>query len=248
MKCRSVVILTVLLFNLSIHDKAQSQELTWEFTKTTRDSHGQEKNENITYFVSPEVTKINHSDEIIYIDYRIHILYRYNKADEVCLKFPLISNNINQPANTKELLKKRNISLISNLKVVSTTDHKEIAQYNCSLKHVMYGADLAMFQMVAPPVVHEFGQRFTESMVGYYVSDKVIGLHTLYNIAQKRSDIFKNNPLLRQIDIVGLLELLNGFPVQMIQKHRDTDSVTTLLGNPKPNKDNKLFFLPAECR
>ena len=242
------MLLTVFLLNLSILDKAQSQEFTWEFTQTIRDSLGQEKNEHITYLISPQVTKIRYSNEIIYINYHKHILYRYNKADKVCLKFPLISNNKNKPTDTEEALKKRNISAISSLKVFSTTERKEIAQYDCSLKHVMYGADLAMFQMVAPLVAHEFGQSFTESMVGYYVSDEVFGLHTLYKIAQKRSDVFNNNPLLRQIDIVGLLEILNGFPVQINQKLRDTDSVTTLLGNPEPNKDNTLFILPAECR
>jgi len=112
----------------------------------------------------------------------------------------------------------------------------------------MFGADLAMFQMVSPLVVHEFNQKFSESMVGYYVSKDVVGLNTLLHITQERSDVFKNNQLLRQIDIIGLLEVLKGFPVQIIQKLRDTDSLTTLSGNLKPIEDRGQLLLPGECR
>ena len=238
----------IFLLSLNAHGQAQSQGLTWEFNKVTHDIDGNQENEDITYVVSSKITKIEYTNEIIYIDYAKYALYKYNKLDRSCLKFPLNSNNITEPVDTKEVLKKRNISLISSQKVFTTTESKEISHYNCTLRHVMFGADLAMFQMVSPLVVHEFNQKFSESMVGYYVSKDVVGLNTLLHITQERSDVFKNNQLLRQIDIIGLLEVLKGFPVQIIQKLRDTDSLTTLSGNLKPIEDRGQLLLPGECR
>ena len=236
------------LLSLSAIDQAQSQGLTWEFTKVTRDIHGNETKKIIAYAVNSEITKIEYLNEIIYIDYAKYAFYKYNKLEGTCLQFPLNSKNITEPIDTKDINKKRNISLIGSLKVFTTTEHKKIFHYNCSLKNVLFGADLAMSQMVSPLVVHEFNQKFTESMVGYYVSKDVVGLNTLLHIAQKRSEVFKNNPLLRQVDIIGLLEILKGFPVQIIQKGRDTDSLTTLSGNPELIEDKGQFLFPGECR
>ncbi len=248
MKCKTISLLMTLLFSLSAYGQAQSQELTWDFVKVTRDIYGNEQSDTITYSVNSEISKIESANEIIYIDYAKYALYRYNKLDRSCVGFPLNSNKTNEPVNTKENLRKRSIALVSSLKLLTTTEHKEIAHYNCSLKHIMFGADLALFQMVAPLVVTEFNQKFTESMVSYCVSDEVVGFSTLLNIAQKRSDVFKNNPLLRQFDIVGLLEILEGFPVQITHKFQETTSVTTLLNKPSLTNDKKLFLLPDECR
>lgn len=238
----------VFLFCLSASGQAHAQGSTWQFNKLTRSIHGDESSETITYSVNSEISKIEDTKKIIYIDYAKNYFYRYDKSNRSCLKFPFNSNQVNEPVNTEKDINSRNISLVSSFKVFTTTEHKEIAHYNCSLKHILFGADLAMFQMVAPLVVHEYGQRFTESMVGYCVSDDVVGLNTLFNIAQKRNDVFKNNPLLRQIDIVGLLEILDGFPVQITQKIHETDFVTTLASNLEPIKDEKKLSLPVECR
>lgn len=248
MQYKSIFFFMTFLLSLSTYDQAQSQGLTWEFSRATRDIHGNETKRNISYSVNPEITRIEDAKEIIYIDYAKYALYTYNKLDGACLKFPLKSNNITEPVDTKEGINKRNISSIGSLKVFTTTEHKEIGHYNCSLRHVLFGADLAMFQMVSPLVVHEFNQKFTESMVGYYVSKDVVGLKTLLHTAQKRSVVFKNNPLLRQVDIIGLLEILEGFPVQIIKKNRDTDSLTTLSGNPEPIGERGQFLFPGECR
>jgi len=236
------------LFGLSSYSHADSQGLVWKFNEVTRDLNGNEKKENISYSVNSEITRIENSKEIIFIDYSKYVLYRYGKSNRSCQIFILNSGKVKEPADTKEILKKRSLSLISSLKVFTADEQKEVANYDCSLKHVMFGADLAMLQMVTPPVVHEFGQRFTESMVGYYVSNDVAGLDTLFNIAQKRNNVFKNNPLLRQIDIVGLLEIVDGFPVQITHKSRDSVSVATLLKNPSSTNNMKLFLFPNECR
>ncbi|MFW2440116.1 MAG: hypothetical protein ACN4GR_12165 [Arenicellales bacterium] len=236
------------LFGLSSNSHAGPEGLVWKFNEVTRDFNGIEKKQNITYSVNSDITKIEDAKEIIYIDYSNYNLYRYARSNRSCQKFILNSGNEIEPLGTKEILKKRSLSLISSLKVFTTDERKELANYNCSLKHAMFGADLAMLQMVAAPAVYEFGQKFTESMVGYYVSNDVTGLDSLFNIAQKRSDVFKNNSLLRQIDIIGLLEVLDGFPVQFTRKFHDTVSRTTLLKNPTPAEDRKLFLLPDECR
>lgn len=237
-----------LLLNLSIHGQAQSQELTWQFARVTRGIHSGEQSDTITYFVNSDISKIEYTNEIIYIDYAKYTLHRYNKLDKFCIGFPLRSNKTNELSDTPGKLKRNSISLVSSLKLFTTTEHKKISSYNCSLKQILFGADLAKFQMVAPLVVKEFNQQFTESMVSYSVSDEVPGFRILLNIAHKRNHVFKNNPLLRQIDIVGLLEILNGFPVQITRKFRGTQSVITLKDKPTQSDSKESFLLPDECR
>lgn len=233
-----------MLFGLSAYERVQSQELTWVFNKVTRDIQGNEESRLITYSVNSEITKIEAENEIIYIDYANYILYRYNKPKGPCLKFPINSSRSTKTADIKNDLEKRNTSLISDFKVFTTDEYKEIANYDCYLKRILFGADLAKFQMVAPLIVHEFGQKFTEAMVSYYVSQDVFGFNCLLKIAQKHSDIFQNNPLLRQIDIVGLFEILHGFPVQVSKTVGNVETITTLLVDPQPR--DKILF-PKEC-
>jgi len=232
---------------LSAYSQAQSQGFTWDFVTVTRDTHGKETSETISYSVNSEITKIEDGQEIISIDYSQYVLYRYNKSERSCLKFPLYSSYATEPADPKENSREKSIALVGSLKRITTTERKEIGPYKCSLQHILFGAQFAVSQMVASPVIQKFNQQFTESMVSYWVSNEVLALSPLLTISQKRRPVYQNNPLLRQVDIVGLLEILEGFPVQSRYRFREVESVMTLLNKPSATDDNNRFVLADEC-
>jgi len=247
MNYQLIVLLMASFFCLSANSHAQAHVLTWSFDRVAWDIHGNEQRDTITYSVNSTISKIEYQNEIIYIDYGKGTLFRYNKLKQSCVEFPLSSYKTNESPKPLEDPRKRSILLIGSLKVLTTKEHKKVSDYNCSLKHIMFGADLGMYQMIAPLVVHELGHNFTESMISYSVSNEVTDFSNLLAIAQKRNDVFKNNPLLRQIDIVGLLEILGGFPVQTTFKSRDTTSTTTLI-DVITLADNYTLLPPDECR
>ncbi len=231
---------------MNICDQCWSQELTWDFIEVTHDNHVHKKTSTITYTVNSSISKIEDANETIFIDYANYTFYRYNRLTKSCITFPLTSEKTNGSPDTPEYLKNRSISLAGSLRILNTTEHTTIGTYNCSLKRIMFGADLAKIQMLASPVISEFNQTFTESMSSYSVSNEVAGFTPLLNIARKHKNVLKNNPLLRQIDIVGLLEILGGFPVQISRQSGSKQSVTTLLDAPMMRTDKNLL-LPGEC-
>ena len=60
MQYKSLLFLMTFLLSLGVYDQAQSQGLTWEFTKVTRDIHGNETKKIIAYAVNSEITKIEY--------------------------------------------------------------------------------------------------------------------------------------------------------------------------------------------
>jgi len=100
------------------------------------------------------------------------------------------------------------------------------------LKHILFSADFAKFQTVVPPTLYEFGQKFTELMVSYCVSTSIVSFENLLTIAKKHNAHFQRNQLLRQIDLVGLFEILHGFPVKIIKNVNKTKITMILIEEP----------------
>ncbi len=243
-----LALLIPLVASLLFSGSVQAAGLKWKFDNVTQGIHGKESHQAITYSVFPGVSIVEYEQEIIHIDYTEHFLYKYDKVDKECLKYPLRSSRrqdrIDPDANANEI----STSLVSSMKIFPSTEHKKIHGHRCAVKNILFGSDLAKFQTVAPLVVTEFNQKFSESMVGYCVSDTIVGLNRLYEIAKKRDEVFQNNPLLRQIDIVGLIEVLNGFPVQINQRVGNLTMVTTLQGGLEPLDKLKQLPHPDSCR
>ena len=101
--------------------------------------------------------------------------------------------------------------------------------------------------MVIAPVISEFGQDFTESSATCWVTTDIAELDRLLAIAQKRKNIYEDNQLLRQIDIVGLIGLLQGIPVDFTVKKQKEIEDYKLLSIEMTSKENKLFLPPTKC-
>lgn len=247
-KLKFRALLMTLAASLLLTDQVQAAGLRWKFDKVTQGINGKVSHEKIICSVSSEVSAIEDKQEVIYIDYANHVLYRYQKEDGACLKFPLRSSYAQAPTAKELISREITQSLASSMKLLTSADRKKINGQGCTLKNIQFGADLAKSKMVAPLIVNEFNQKFSESMVGYCVSDTIDRLNALKKIARDRSKIYQNNPLLRQLDIVGLVEILNGFPVQINQKVGNIEIITTLRGNLESIENPQQLLPPDPCR
>ncbi|RJQ83620.1 MAG: DUF4412 domain-containing protein [Desulfobacteraceae bacterium] len=87
----------------------------------------------------------------------------------------------------------------------------------------------------------------TESV--YWTSKDIPGWEELRALGQRSDRAFRNNPLLRQMNILGLVRDLDGYPVQTITYIPGGGSITTTLEKAELKKlDPDLFKVPAEYK
>lgn len=233
---QKIVFVTGVLFSLTMSERVSAQYLSWVYSTITQDTQGREKKGTVTYSVNSEITKIEDDNEIITISYAGKVLYRHDKRSDQCLEFPITTGPLPRLESNEKTLKGKETLLLSNFKLFSTDKHQKIASYACHLKRIAFGVDFIKFQIVASPTSYAFGQNFTESMVSYWVSQDVTGFDRILKIAKEHNALYESNPFLRQIDIVGLFEILHGFPVQIVKTVNNIKSTFTLIEGPRSEK------------
>ncbi|GBC62935.1 hypothetical protein DENIS_3919 [Desulfonema ishimotonii] len=79
----------------------------------------------------------------------------------------------------------------------------------------------------------------------YWVSQEVPGYEQLREIGKKMQEFLEKNPMLRQMNVAGMMEQLNGFPVQTVMETMGMTTVTTLKRIEEKVLDKNLFKVPA---
>jgi len=232
-------------FSLITHEGVQAHNLSWSYSVTAQDTQGKEKKDIITYSVSSDITKIEDEKETIIVDYGNKSLFRYDKRSDKCLEFSITPNSSPPLKPRENVSKEENMLSLSSFRVLPTNKYQFIVNYDCNLKRILFGVDFAKFQMVASPTTDAFGQKFTESIVSYCVSGDVVGFNSLLTIAKQHNDLFESNQFLRQIDIVGLFEILYGFPVQIIKATNNIKTTLSLIDKPQPVNN---IVIPKQCQ
>lgn len=113
--------------------------------------------------------------------------------------------------------------MMGNMKVTATNETKTIAGYKCK-KYVM------------------------KSMMGeteFWVSKDVKGADELMKISKKLAKSFENNPIMSQMSNIGMINKMDGFPVQTITKIMGGSSTTTLTSIKKKSVNKDLLTVPA---
>lgn len=203
-----------------------------------------------TYAVSSQFSSITKEDETVFIDYDHLRLYRHRKSNNSCEVFPLNNPSpvVKEASSDEKTALHSMRNLVGSTKVITTDEHRKIENYSCLKKHILFASELSFSQMVKAPVIKQFGQDFTESMVTYWVTKDIDNLDTLLKIAHKHKEIYQANPLLRQIDMAGLIEMLEGFPVMIEKKTRQDIEKYTLISLERTSSTNESFILPEICR
>ena len=110
------------------------------------------------------------------------------------------------------------------MQVTPTGETNTIAGYKCT----KYMVDIAM--------VH--GE--------YWVSKDVKGYQELIAVAAKLGKAVQNNPMLRHMNIAGMVEKLDGFPVQTTSQMMGGTVVNTLKKVEQQKLDPQLFQVPED--
>jgi hypothetical protein len=100
--------------------------------------------------------------------------------------------------------------------------------------------------MVAPTLRH-YGQDFPVTNGHYTVNGNLAGLADLLVLSAGHRRIFQDYPLLRRIDPLGLVDLLEGFPVRIEEISPAAVISSTLSLAPRPVAGEAVSVLPQDC-
>jgi hypothetical protein len=113
-------------------------------------------------------------------------------------------------------------NMMGNIQVTPTQETRQIAGYNCQ-KYLVSGMMMNS---------------------DYWLSKDVKGYEEVKEIGKKVSALFDENPMMKQMNIAGMMGQLDGFPVQTVMNIMKGTSTTTLKKIEKKSLDKSLFSVP----
>ncbi len=201
-------------------------DLYWESEQVTKGVQGQpDQTQIVKNYMTDYASRTEMEDRVTIMDFDKMVIYQLNPAAKTYVKNNM--KEIGRPPGMKdeeaqafqEMMRK----MIGEVKVVPTNEKKKIAGYNCT-KY-----DLAMMA--------------TRSE--YWLSKEVKGYEEMKTVGRKMASVFDSNPMLKQMNIAGVMSQLDGFPVQMVTSLMGGTITSTLRKVDAKKLDKNLFKVPA---
>jgi len=207
-------------------------DLYWESEQVTENVPGQENRTRIVKnYITKEASRTDMGDKISIIKYDDMSMYQLNPGDKTYTKVDMKTLGMpsggagmdpEKTAQAQAMIKE----MFGKMKVVPTEETKTISGYKCK----KYNVDFMMVN--------------TE----YWISDQVKGYKEINTVSKKMKEAFKENPILKNMDILGMMDSLDGFPVQIVNKMMGGSSTTTLKKIEKKPLPKKLFEIPEDYK
>jgi len=189
--------------------------------------------------VTARKTEIVSRTEILFIDYGKMNLSRLDRFSRQCAVFDITATESNNIA-------RETIALLSEIEVTKRDESQQRKGLCCDKKTVLSGAGMFRFKSMVPKVLVRYGQSFSEAVAEYWVSREIENWKVLQMFVRQREAVFAAQPLLKRIDPLGLVDAIDGFPVQGWQKTGGTLLESRLAGSPEAG--NFVLQLPHECQ
>ena len=168
------------------------------------------------YIATLDQVKISREDEYGIIE------YTEPNVSSVRLKIgpevPEMSDE--EAAQAQEFMKK----MMASVEVTATDETKKISDYNCK-KYIV------SFMMMKSE---------------YWVSKDVKAYKEFRVLSEKMAKMFENNPMLKQMNIMGIMENIDGFPVQTVVEMMGGSITSTLIKAEKKDVSKDVFEVPKD--
>jgi hypothetical protein len=222
------LMLRLLLFSVFLvfmTSSAAMADLYWESEQETKGMPGRpDETKLIKTYLTANAFRTEREGQISIMNFDTKIMYHINPQAKTYQKINMAE--IGKPpemkgekANTQQQMMK---NMMGNIQVTPTQETRQIAGYNCRKYQVtgmMMNSD-------------------------YWLSKDVKGYEEIKEIGNKISGIFDDNPMMKQMNIPGMISQLDGFPVQMVMNIMQGTSTTTLKKIEKKSLDKSLFSVP----
>ena len=218
------LLFTLLLFFLI--SPAAYGDLFWESTEARKGIPGQpDESEIIKTYVTADASRAERKGEITIMNFADMTSYEINTKDKTytqndlkeMLKMPEMDEA--QTAQLKEMLKQ----MAESTQIVPTDETREISGYNCR----KYDVQMMMAK----------GE--------YWISKDVKGYSELKAFNEKMAKAFENAPMVKLMNMSGILNKLDGFPIMTIMTVMGGTTTTTVNKVEQKPLNKDLFTVPA---
>jgi hypothetical protein len=176
-------------------------------------------------YMTNYASRTDMGDHVTIMDFDKKVIYQLNPTAKTYVKSDM--KDIGRPPGMKdeeaqafqEMVRK----MVGEVKVVPTDEKKKIAGYNCTK--------------------YEIAMMATRSE--YWLSKEVKGYDEMKAVGRKMAGVFDTNPMLKQMNIAGMMSQLDGFPVQMVTSLMGGNITSTLKKVEVKKLDKDLFKVPA---
>jgi hypothetical protein len=218
---RSFALLILALFVLTPRVYAG---LAWECTIDSKGVPGEANGVQIgRYYYTLEACRMESGDTVTIMDFHEGTMYVLNTKDKTYQEMIPREMPDDMDKEEQELMKKMMEGMMESVEITPTNETKRISGYTC--------------------------QKYNVTMMGinneYWLSKDVKGYDEFKKISEQMAKGFEKNPMLRQMDISGMMKELDGFPVMTVNQMLGGGTMTTTLKHidSKPlSKD--LFEVP----
>lgn len=200
-------------------------DLYWETESVSTNLPCQRNGTSVQkYYLTPNASRVELSDRKVFIvDYNAMVLFFLDTKKRTCTalnlaqlpRFPGLTD-----ANQKKV--GQMLGAMMAVRISPTDESRTIVGYRCR----KYDVRIAMVK----------GE--------YWVSKDVRGYRELKILGAEAGAIAERNPVLRQIDVAGMIERLDGFPVYTVNHVMGVTVASTLKKVEQKSLDPALFVVP----
>jgi hypothetical protein len=181
--------------------------------------------QRVSSTMQPGMTRLTDSEKTVFIDYDHLRLYRWDGGSGKCSGYAL-QNPAAMPSghDTARDIRRKMIEEIGKPAVQKMeSGPKSILGYPSAQYSIIWGVAVERLRTAVTPVIEQYGLSFTSRLGELWVTANLEGYADLAGLADHYTTIYAANPLLRQLDPLGLLPLIEGIPVlQQYDQIRDS--------------------------
>jgi hypothetical protein len=200
-------------------------DLYWESIQETTGMPGKpDESQEIKNYLTSYASRSDHKNRIVIMNFEAKTMIQIDPSKKTYHQTnltemvgpPMIKGEKGEAQ--RQMMKQK----MGNIKVTPTDETRKIGDYTCK-KYLVSGMMMNS---------------------EYWLSKDVTGYEEMKKTAEKLKDMFDQNPMMKQMNIAGMISQLDGFPVQMIMTIMNGKTITTLKKIEQKTLDKSLFSVP----
>ncbi len=225
---KSVLVSLIVLVNVMLVTSVALADLYWETEQVSRGVPGQKESKIITKnYITSHASRTEMGDQVSITDFDKKVTYILDTSKKTYQKIDLAKmggdqqmQNDPQAQAFMGMMK----NMMKQIKVIPTNETKTIAGYKCRKVLV----------------------NFMMSENEYWVTKKIKGYKEMQKIAAKAEKVYQSNPMMKNMDISGIIKKIDGFPVRTVTRIMGGEMVSTLKKiKKKKHLPRSLFKVPS---
>jgi hypothetical protein len=230
MKIKKILVLAALagLVWLAASTSA-SADLYFESEQTTKGLPGQADGTTIIkQYISQDATATDMGDRITIIDFNEKMMYDLDPKAKTYTKAPVDKMGMpegleGQNAEQTKMMQQMMQSMAGSIKVTPTNETQTINGYKCK-KYIV-----SMMMATSD----------------YWATKDFKGYDEMKTVGEKAAKLFENNPMMKQMNVTGLMKDLDGFPIKTSSQVMGGSVVTLVKKIEQKKLEKTLFKVPA---